>query len=87
MSDTGQLVTSVEEPYTITVSYDDGELGMAIEDTLALYYWDGSQWVKDPSSVVDPFGNNVQATPDHFSSWAVLGEPRRVFVPLVMKNY
>jgi len=73
--------------YTLTVRYTDAEKGPAIEDTLALYYWDGSQWVKEPSSVVDTANNVVTARPDHFSRWAVLGETRRIYLPLVFKNY
>jgi len=71
--------------YTVTVQYTDAEKGPAIENTLALYYWDGSQWVKEPSSVVDTVANKVTATPDHFSLWAALGETRRVYLPLIMR--
>ena len=71
--------------YTVTVQYTDAEKGPAIENTLALYYWDGSQWVKEPSSVVDTVANKVTATPDHFSLWAALGETRRVYLSLIMR--
>ena len=74
------------QPYTLTVQYTDQEKGPAIEDTLALYSWDGSQWVKEPSSVVDAAQNMVTASPDHFTVWAVLGETHRVFLPLVTKK-
>jgi len=67
------------------VQYTDAEKGPAIENTLALYYWDGSQWVKEPSSVVDTVANKVTATPDHFSLWAALGETRRVYLSLIMR--
>jgi len=73
--------------YTITVQYTDAEQGPAIENALALYYWDGSEWVKEPSSVVDTVANEITATPDHFSRWAVLGETRRVYLPLVLKSH
>ncbi len=75
------------QTYTITVQYTDAEKGPAIENTLALYWWDGSDWVKEPSSVVDPANNIVTAMPDHFSLWAVLGETRRVYLPVVLKGY
>lgn len=58
----------------------------ARESTLALYAWDGSQWVKEPSSAVDGAANVVTATPDPFSLWAVLGETCRVYLPLVNAN-
>ncbi|MDW8003170.1 MAG: hypothetical protein RMJ39_11075, partial [Deltaproteobacteria bacterium] len=73
--------------YTISIHYTDAEKGPIIEDTLALYWWDGNQWVREPSSVVDADANTVTATPGHFSLWAVLGEARRVFLPLVFRNY
>jgi hypothetical protein len=70
----------------VSVQYTDREKGLVDESTLALYYWDGSAWVKEPSSVVDLGGNTVTATPGHFSVWAVLGEVRRVYLPLVVKG-
>jgi hypothetical protein len=85
-SNMGQLAQPTR-PYTITVGYTDTEKGPAIENTLALYHWDESQWVKEPSSVVDPDANTVTAMLDHFSLWAVLGETRRVFLPVVLRNY
>ncbi len=87
-SDTGQPAQpAAGKTYTVTVQYTDEEKGPAIKDTLALYYWDGGQWVREPTSVVDMGSNTVTATPDHFSHWAVLGETRRVYLPLVLKNY
>jgi len=86
-SSTNQLANIVPgQTYTLTVQYTDAEKGAAIENTLALYYWDGSQWVKEPSSVVDIAANTITAHPDHFSKWAVLGETRRVYLPLILKN-
>ena len=81
-STTGQPIQP-SKPYTITVHYTDAEKGPAIESTLALYFWDGSRWVKEPSSSVDAATNTITATPDHFSIWAALGETRRAFLPLV----
>jgi hypothetical protein len=74
------------QTYTITVRYTEVERGPAIEETLALYWWDGSRWVKEPSSVVDTVANTVTAHPNHFSRWAVLGETRRIYLPLVLRN-
>jgi hypothetical protein len=87
-SDTGQPAQLAPgQTYTITVHYTDAEKGPVIEGTLALYYWDGNKWVKEPSSVVDPANNRVTARPNHLSLWAVLGETRRVYLPLVVRNY
>jgi hypothetical protein len=87
-SDTGQPAhLAPGQTYAVTVHYTDAEKGPAIEDTLALYAWDGSQWVKEPGSVVDPVAKTVTASPDHLSLWAVLGETRWVFLPLVLRGY
>ena len=85
-SDTG-MPADPTQPYTITVEYSDPERGTAIEDTLALYYWDGDEWVRETSSSVNPAEGAVVATPQHFSSWAVLGETKRVYLPLVLRSY
>jgi hypothetical protein len=85
-SSTGQPAQPTQ-PYTVTVQYTEAEKGLAIEDTLALYSWDSSQWVKEPSSEVDTVNNTVTATPSHFSLWAVLGETRRMCLPIILKRY
>lgn len=84
-SDTGQPAQPTG-PYTVTVGYTDAERGPVIESTLALYYWDGIQWVQEPSSIVIPGIDTVRATPGHMSLWALLGETERVFLPVVLKN-
>jgi hypothetical protein len=48
-----------------------------VEDTLALYYWDGSQWVKEPSSVVDTAANTVTAHARPLLSLGGAGRDRR----------
>lgn len=57
----------------------------SVEDSLALYYWDGSQWVREPRSVLDTLANKVTAIPNHFSLQAMLGESRRIYLPLILK--
>ena len=74
------------QTFTITVQFTDAQQSPAIESTVALYYWNNSQWVKEPTSTVYTATNTVTATPNHFSTWAVLGmKPYQVFLPLVMK--
>jgi hypothetical protein len=77
-----------DKVYTLTVSYvDEGVVAAQImnEKALALYYWDGNQWLREPSSKVDSAANTITATPNHFSLWAVLSEKRQVFLPMVKK--
>lgn len=73
-------------PYALTVHYTEAERGAAIEETLGFYYWDGSQWVRETSSVVDVVNNVIVAAPDHFGIWAVLGETNRTYFPYGRKN-
>ena len=82
-SGTGQTAQPTE-PYTITVQYTDGQKGVVVESTLAFYYWSGSQWIKEPSTD-DASSNTVTAIPSHFSAWIVLGEVRRVYLPLIKR--
>lgn len=83
-SDTGQSAQPTQ-PYTVAVQYSDAEKGVAMENTLALYYEDGSRWVKEPTSVVLTATHTVIATPNHLSQWAVLGMTWRMFLPLVQR--
>jgi hypothetical protein len=84
-SSTGQPAQPIQ-PYTVTVQYTEVEKGPAIEDTLALYSWNGAQWVSEPSSRLDTDNDTITATPDHFGLWAVLGETRRMWLPLVLNG-
>jgi hypothetical protein len=72
---TDQPVTTLSggATYHVSVRYTDAEVRTVIESSLAFYAWDGSQWVKDASSTVDPETNTVSANPNHFSLWTVLG--------------
>lgn len=74
------------QPYTIVIQYNDAEINsFVIENTLALYFWNGSEWEKEPTSIVNTASNTVIASPSHFSKWAVLGESRTVFLPFILK--
>jgi len=77
--DTG-LPAQPQLPYTVTINYSDNS---AFESSLGLYSWDGSRWVPAQSSHVILDQNQVVASPDHFSFWALLGETRRIYFPLV----
>jgi len=75
--------------FTLTASYTDEEVVAAqimSEKDLALYYWDGNQWLKEPTSEVDTEANTITATPNHFSLWSVLSEKRLVFLPMVTRG-
>ncbi len=69
-----QQAVAPTQTYDLTVHYTDEELGLTREESLAIYFWDGAQWLKEPGSSVNTSTNTVTANPDHFSQWAVLGE-------------
>lgn len=78
--------------YTITVTYQQENVPDGFDETnLALYNWDGSIWIKEPTSIVDTVANTITATPNHFSLWAVLGSSSsdtsqgEVYLPIILK--
>ncbi len=76
--------------YTVTLSYTDEEIaagGVVNENSLALYFWDGDQWVAEPSCVVDRAANEITCTPDHFSRWSVLSQRHEGFLPTIVRDY
>jgi hypothetical protein len=50
-------------------------------------YWDGSAWVKEPTSLVNVVINTISATPNHFSQWAILTQDKiYLFLHLVRRQ-
>lgn len=86
ISGTTTPVTTFQLPYTITVDYTDAEKGAAIESTLGLYWWNGNQWLQEPTNRLDAANNRLTATPDHMTLFAVLGETTRVYLPLLLRD-
>lgn len=84
VSGTTQTVTSLTAAYTITVPYLPSQLQGTVEAELGLYWWDGTMWVKEPTSHVEIIGNQVTATPNHFSIFAIIGS-NRTYLPLIMQ--
>ncbi len=85
---TGQPIEP-QGAYTVTVAYTDEEVEAAQvvdERALALYYWDGVGWVKEPTCTVDTVANLITCTPDHLSSWAVLSPRYESTLPVVMRQ-
>jgi hypothetical protein len=80
---TGQPVQP-QQPYTLIVYYTPESLGPVIENTLGLYYWDGGQWVQEPGSL-DTAAHSITAHPSHFSLWAVFGQTRWLFLPVLWR--
>ena len=79
--------------YSMTVSYDPGDLPPGVDETdLGLYSWNigfndlpgpSPDWMRETSQV-DAVANAVNANPDHFSVWALLGRAE-VLLPFVLR--
>lgn len=90
-SDSGQAAQLVpESTYTVTTRYSEIQLGPVIEDTLGLYWWDenASEWSQQGiTSTVEVTDALVTSQVDHFSRFAVLGETRRIYLPVILKSH
>ena len=93
--DLSAVYSDTEEPaplaagatFSLTIHYDEDDLGSyVVEETLALYYWDGEQWIPEPSSVLDPAADTIMATPDHLSLWALLAEDHHLLLPIILNG-
>jgi hypothetical protein len=87
----GLPVESASGPFTITIAYDldycRDVLGLfALEDVLKLYRWSdaGSEWVLVSFTVGS---GQLVATTDSFGDFALVLEPYRVYLPLVLRSY
>jgi hypothetical protein len=73
------------QPFTITLTYTDAELNGIDEDTLGFYAWDGQIWVKQAGSVLDTALNAIAMTESDFKFWAVLGQQKMIYLPVVQR--
>ena len=72
---------------SIAVQYTDSDIQRIVEGSLALYSWDGTQWVKESTSQVNTAQNLITAAPNHYGLWAVggAGVGGYVYLPAAMK--
>jgi hypothetical protein len=75
----GSPMTQFNEPFTITLNYNDADwqqAGITAEESLNLYYWDGSQWLYllpcDGCSL-DTQNNVMTIVLDHLTEFALFG--------------
>ncbi len=85
----GSLELQPLQSFTLTVAYRDEEIraaGIRNEADLALYYWNGSRWVKE-AGTIDTGLNRITVHPTHLSTWAVLAyQPYTLYLPVVMRR-
>ena len=70
-----EAVTSFFKPITITLSYNRSQLGTVDENSLTIYYWDGSRWVALSNCEVNKGAQTVACQTSHFTTFALLGVP------------
>ena len=81
-----------KKPFQLTYTYRP-DLN-SFEDKLALFFWDGNQWI-DKTVAVDVQNNTIVAETDQMGSWAVLlkdmvrlpYQSEHIFLPLVVNDY
>ena len=77
-------VDTILQASTIRIHYRNHETLNVAERTLGLYRWNGTRWLREPSTVVDIASNTITTTPNHLGRFAVLGGPTRPrYLPLV----
>jgi hypothetical protein len=68
--------------FTLQVETTDKELAGIIPNTLALYWWDGSQWQKQYDVSDVPVGSTYS---NHTGRFALMGESYLVYLPLLKR--
>ena len=85
-----QLITTFDEPYTLTIDYSDTELAARslVEAELNLHYWNGFMWMPMlpcPNCNLNTNLNRLTIVADHFTEFALMSRSRQVFLPIISK--
>ncbi len=83
-ADTLRPIRTISNSYTISINYRD--TGGIIEDSLALYYWDGIRWQIEETSSLDTSNNLITARPNQFGKFALLGDTNYFYLPFTAGN-
>ncbi len=76
----------LSDTITVTISYTDSDLGLAVESSLRLYRLEGSSWVTQGiTSTLSVAGNLLTAIIDRLGRFAALAETNRVIMPVAFK--
>jgi hypothetical protein len=77
--------TGLEKPGLLTMHYHPEVMGVA--SGLAIYWWDAAdgEWERVGGERID-LDNSVAATVEQFGIYALMGEPLRVYLPLILKQ-
>jgi uncharacterized repeat protein (TIGR01451 family) len=93
----GQPVTQFNQPFTLTTTYTETawqDAGIANEEDLNLYYWNGSAWkaiLPCTGCTHDTATNIITVLLDHLTEFALLvpaegeGGGQKVYLPVIIK--
>ena len=59
--------------FSMVFQYEDTDIAHVDEGTLALYSWNGQEWVRESTSIVDKVNNLVVANPVTLGQWLAMG--------------
>ncbi|MCS7062036.1 MAG: hypothetical protein RMN25_12850, partial [Anaerolineae bacterium] len=73
---------------TLTLIYEEDELGPAPEATLGLYRWNEVEqvWEAQPNTHFDAEANQIVAQIDRLGAFALLGTPWRAYLPMALRE-
>lgn len=66
--------TSLDEPVTVTITYQDGDIAGLIESSLLIYHHDGSSWSPLSSCNLNPSSNTISCLTSSFSVFGLFGQ-------------
>ena len=80
----GGLSVQPAHPVTLTIDYNNTDTGATIPGSLSLWWLNLGNWTRLPT-MDDPASGVMTATVSHFSHFAVFGETKQIFLPMVMR--
>jgi hypothetical protein len=72
------------QTYKLEVTYTPQELNGVNEATLSFYYWNGSTWVKQ-TTTVNPTTHKLTTLTNRFGLWTVMTGNLNVFLPILRR--
>ena len=75
--------------YTLKATYDLLDFPLGTTDCMmGIYFWNGTQWIREPTSKVDLSQRAVIAQPKQFGVWTIFADPGSscLYLPLVRRR-
>jgi hypothetical protein len=81
----GAPISVFSQPITIGIRYTNETRGPILPGTMHLYRLDGTDWVTDDIEEITVGSDVITSATTHFSTFALLGETLRAYLPVVVK--